>query len=529
MRATLATAIRNGNANQPPASAPIAPTAATETSAVAVGTKCGRCGKQFKTQLGDTNLRQHQESTACKPITNQSSQAGPVNGAPDTPIPLQSSMPLASADDPEEELRAADAKASKKRLQKQAEKRRKQERDRMAKEAKQLRAEAERANLEVAREARLDELRQRAVHDPSLLEAICSQDKACKDGACILMHHCTRSTQRWECRNLVRGARSNSTKPGHSARQLHCDDCQEYSRARCQKYKASLTKEEKRDIEKKKKRTRDGDKQPGTANPVARLELAFDSLKPKILGHPDFDMLNQSTDLSKMLVVLDFEFSSVNCKLPVPSEIGHVNPFQVCVRDFHSEEIKLDKLLNFLPKEYADDPLGYLKKMHPNNWQRAVDSLARVHGVTLADTDECNSELAERLKACPPIAEIVADLAAIARELKAKNGLWAAHGDSPEKGILRALQKHLGPDEFPPIDVLNSLAILTTIATYTRGEYYKTGDPSTKVPCALGGAYSAMTGTELPDAHIASGDCLGTIRVLKGIQECRERCEAKSR
>ena len=123
----------------------------------------------------------------------------------------------------------------------------------------------------------------------------------------------------------------------------------------------------------------------------------------------------------------------------------------------------------------------------------------------------------------------MADLAAIARELKAKNGLWAAHGDSPEKGILRALQKHLGPDVFPPIDVLNSLAILTTIATHTRGEYYKTGDPSTKVPCALGGAYSAMTGTELPDAHIASGDCLGTIRVLKGIQECRERCEAKSR
>ena len=149
----------NGNANQPPASAPITPTAATETSALPVGTTCELCGKQFKTQLGDSNLRQHQGGPACKPIASQSSQAGLVTGVLVTPIPLQSSMPLASADDSEEALRAADAKASKKRLQKQAEKRRKQERDRMAKEAKQLRAEAERANLEVVRKACLDDLR----------------------------------------------------------------------------------------------------------------------------------------------------------------------------------------------------------------------------------------------------------------------------------------------------------------------------------------------------------------------------------
>ena len=171
VRATTATAIRNGNANQPPASAPITPTAASETSAVPVGSTCTLCGKQFKSKLTDINLRQHQESSACKPIASQSSQAGLVTGVPDTPIPLQSSMPLASADNFEEELRAADAKASKKRLQKQAEKGRKQERDRMAKEAKQLTAEAERADLEVAREARLDDLRKRAEHDPSLLEA----------------------------------------------------------------------------------------------------------------------------------------------------------------------------------------------------------------------------------------------------------------------------------------------------------------------------------------------------------------------
>ena len=122
----------------------------------------------------------------------------------------------------------------------------------------------------------------------------------------------------------------------------------------------------------------------------------------------------------------------------------------------------------------------------------------------------------------------MADLAGIARELKAKNGLWAAHGDSPEKGILRALQKHLGPDVFPPIDVLNSLAILSSIATHTRGKYVKEGDSSTKVPCALGGAYSAIAGTKLPNAHTAYGDCLGTNFVLREIQKCRQQCEAKS-
>ena len=104
-----------------------------------------------------------------------------------------------------------------------------------------------------------------------------------------------------------------------------------------------------------------------------------------------------------------------------------------------------------------------------------------------------------------------------------------AHGDSPEPGILEALQKLHGPAGFPQIEVLSSLAILRFIAARTRGKYYKSGDPSTKVPCSLGGAYWAMTGKELPDAHIASGDCAGTIRVLKGIQQCRERCEAKPR
>ena len=262
---------------------------------------------------------------------------------------------------------------------------------------------------------------------------------------------------------------------------------------------------------------------------MARLALEFVSLERSILNDPNFRMLKQTTDLRKKFGVIDVEFSSVPLDLPEPSVFGPLVLFQVCVKDYHSEETLLDELVNFLPDEYAHDPLGYLRKVNPKNSQRALESLGRVHKMTVADTAECNSALAERLRDCSPIAEITADLAAIARELQAKDGRWVAYGDSPEPGLLKKLQLHCGPAVFPPIEVLNGLAILRFIATHTRGKYYKDGEPSTKVPCSLGGAYAAMTGAVMPDAHIASGDCIGTIRVLKGIQECRERCEAKSR
>jgi hypothetical protein len=242
--------------------APITPTAATEP----VGTTCGLCGKKFKKQLTDINLRQHQGSTACKPIASQSSQAELVTGVPDTPISPPSSTQLASAHNSEEDSevasRAAVATELKKRLQKKAEKDRRKKKDKNEKEAKRLTAEVERADLEVKREACLDELRQRAKLDPSLLDAICEQDKACNDGACILMHHCTRfggklGGKQWECSKLVRGAPSNSSRPGQSARQLQCDDCKEVYRVSRKKCWDSMTKEEKKDREKKK--TRDGD------------------------------------------------------------------------------------------------------------------------------------------------------------------------------------------------------------------------------------------------------------------------------
>jgi hypothetical protein len=80
---------------------------------------------------------------------------------------------------------------------------------------------------------------------------------------------------------------------------------------------------------------------------------------------------------------------------------------------------------------------------------------------------------------------------------------------------------------------MNSLAsVLSSIATHTRGKYLEAGDSSTKVPCSLGGAFSAITGTELPNAHrrdTAYCDCLGTNFVLKEIQKRRLKCEAKSR
>ena len=150
----------------------------------------------------------HQKSKACQrkqtATGNPSSETNLLSAFNPSPLPLSTT---ASADEFEEPSQAAEEiAANKKRQRKRAERGRRAERYRMAKEAKRLTAEVERADLDVNREACLVALREEAVHDPSLLEAICQQDKACNNAACILMHHCTKTGTGWECKKLVRGS-----------------------------------------------------------------------------------------------------------------------------------------------------------------------------------------------------------------------------------------------------------------------------------------------------------------------------------
>ena len=51
--------------------------------------------------------------------------------------------------------------------------------------------------------------------------------------------------------------------------------------------------------------------------------------------------------------------------------------------------------------------------------------------------------------------------------------------------MIEALERHLGPSHFPVSEKMNSLAILSSIATHTRGRYLKEGDSRTKVPCVV--------------------------------------------
>ena len=87
------------------------------------------------------------------------------------------------------------------------------------------------------------------------------------------------------------------------------------------------------------------------------------------------------------------------------------------------------------------------------------------------------------------MAETTDMLADVALEVKKEGAVWAAHGDAPERQILRFLHTKLGAEKLPHREVLNSLALLRTIATHTRGYLVEDSDPSTRVSCSLGGAY----------------------------------------
>jgi hypothetical protein len=348
---------------------------------------------------------------------------------------------------------------------------------------------------------------------------MCKDNTKCKDPTCPDWHNCTKNIGSGSagCPRLVLGSPSNNTKPGQSARAQQCDVCREVSRKFSVKHRASRTKEEKQQVAASRKRPRDGEP-IGTADPVQRLEAEWASLAPMIDTHPDWIMLrNANSDWR----VIDFEFASA------PSDLveGSTVFFQICVIGYKSGEIFIDELVNFTPSDYPGNHLEYLKSVLPKNVDRAMESLRRVHKLEKGN----ESELADRIRQCKPTAKIIEDLAAVARDLNATGGGFVAHGFSPELPMIDALEKQFGPDKFPVSGKLNSLAILSSIANHTRGKYLKAGDSSTKVPCSLGGAYSAITGTELPNAHTAYGDCLGTNFVLKEIQRCRQQCEANSR
>ena len=474
----------------------------------------------------------HQKSKACQrkqtATGNPSSETNLLSAFNPSPLPLSTT---ASADEFEEPSQAAEEKAAKKRQRKRAEKGRRAERYRIEKEAKRLMAEVERADLDVNREACLVALREEAEHDhPSLLEAMCQQDKACNNAACILMHHCTRKGGS-DCKRLVRGYPSNSTKPGHSARQLLCNDCLEISRGNKKNERDSMTKDEKKAIEKKRKRE---GKTKGTANPVAVLEGDFQRLKPIIEKQHDWGLLAKP---GLKLFCCDFEFAALRTGLTAPSETlsqpgAHWDGlviFDICVLDPAGRAL-IKERVNFLPEDYKLGPIPFLQSLLPNNFDRALNSLSRVHGgLEVTDTAESNAELQHRLMACKSMAQITDMLADVARKVKEEGAIWAVHGDFPEILALKHLHSKLGAEKFPRSEVLNSMALLRTITTYGRVRSGSITDvASTKVPCGLADAYLAITGSEseMQDSHTACGDCRGMSLVLTELQQCRQRCES---
>ena len=97
---------------------------------------------------------------------------------------------------------------------------------------------------------------------------------------------------------------------------------------------------EKKDIEKKK--TRDGDKQPGTANPVAVLEENFVRLAKIIEKHPDWTLLAKP---GGKFYCIDVEFAAVLTDDTAPSEsllAGNVI-FDVCAHVTSSVGKSLDQ------------------------------------------------------------------------------------------------------------------------------------------------------------------------------------------
>ena len=441
-------AIRIGNGSMPPAETPA-------VTSPAIGTLCPLCQKQFTSWLSDVNLVAHQKSKPCQrkqtATGNPSSETNLLSAFNPSPLPLSTT---ASADEFEEPSQAAEEKAAKKRQRKRAERGRRAERYRMAKEAKRLTAEVERADLDVNREACLVALREEAVHDPSLLEAICQQDKACNNAACILMHHCTRKGGS-DCKRLVRGYPSNSTKPGHSARQLLCSDCLEKTRRDCKKYRDSKTKDEKKAMEKKRKRE---GKTKGTANPVAVLEGDFQRLKPIIEKQHDWGLLAKP---GLKLFCCDFEFAALHTGLTAPSETlsqpgadwDGLVIFDICASVLDpAGRALINERVNFLPEDYKLGPIPFLQSLLPNNCDRAFNSLSRVHGgLEVTDTAESNAELQHRLMACKSMAQITDMLADVARKVKEEGAIWAVHGTFRRYRLLSICTASLG--------LRNSLAV----------------------------------------------------------------------
>ena len=304
-------------------------------------------------------------------------------------------------------------------------------------------------------------------------------------------------------------------------------DCVTSHRSSDKKFRDGRTSEQRRAKEAQRKKGANG---PGTANPIEVFEAAFKYLAPTILNQPDWILLDE-TDANRMspqeLFLFDVEFASTNADLVAPSQWGKLILLEACVIRFQPPgAIVLYGLVNFVPPDYEHGPIDYLKEKLPKNWRRLLKSVGRVHHMpNLDDTPECNRDLQLRLTACKSMAQMTAELATVARQVKEEGAAFAGHGHSPEPQILQSLNRQLGDEEFPLSPFLNSQVILETIARQARSQSPKTDEPSTKVPCGLAEAYAAITGSELQGSHTATADCRGMGVVLKRIQQCRKRCE----
>jgi hypothetical protein len=343
--------------NKPAADAPNKPTASVATSAA---TLCPRCKYQFANELSDVNLLQHQNGSKCR------KKASTLQSASDAPSSSLSVLPASAT-----EVQPSDAQKAKKRRDKQRWKANAAEREAEEKDAKKLRDQAEKDRLKAEQARRLAEKQHAAERDPKLLEEICEANKECNDPTCPKLHQCTRIGKRWECGNFLCGSPSNSTKPGHSRRQLQCNHCTELLRNINQRHWTTLSKDEKKKKGASRKRPRDGEP-IGTANPLERMEAEWKSLEQMIGNHPDWTMLRDANSNGR---VIDVEFASA------PSDLveGSTVLFQICVIGYESKKIIMNELVNFVPPDYPGNPLDYLRMVLPNNVDRAMASLLRVH------------------------------------------------------------------------------------------------------------------------------------------------------
>jgi len=278
--------------NKPAAAATNKPTATVATSAVTI---CPLCAHDFEKELSNANLLQHQNGSKCKKI------ASTLQSASDAPPSIVLPASAAKVQPSDAQTRKENRRKAKLRWKENAAKREAEE-----KEAKKLRDQAEKDTLEAEQARRLAEKMLAAESDPGLLEEICEANKECNDPTCPKLHQCTRTGKRWECDNFLCGSPSNSTKPGHSPRQLQCNHCTELLRNINQRRRAALSKDEKKLIEASRKRPRHGEP-IGRADPLGRMEAEWPSLAQKIATHPDWIMLgNADSDWH----VIDLEFAS---------------------------------------------------------------------------------------------------------------------------------------------------------------------------------------------------------------------------